>query len=185
MDCRTTSTSRKTSRRAAGFTLVESWFTIAIASLMMITVASFGLYAGRSFAGLGNYVDLEINSQHALDTMTKAIRQTRELTTYSTNQLVFTDWDGVPLSYTYFPGTKTLVQSKAGVSTVLLTGCDFLCFSNYQRNPIDYTYDQYPVTTSPTNTKVVSMTWVCSRSITGTRMNTESVQTAKIVIRKK
>ena len=76
------------------------------------------------------------------------------------------------------------VRTKGGVSQVLLTECDFLTFSNYQRNPYYGQYDQYPVTTSPTNSKLVSLTWVCSRKITGAKMNTESVQTAKIVIRK-
>jgi hypothetical protein len=106
------------------------------------------------------------------------------LASISSNQLVFTDWDGAPLAYTYSPGTRTLVQSKGGVNTVLLTGCDFLCFSNFQRNPIEFSYDQY-LANSPTNTKLVSMTWICSRTVVGTRLNTESVQTAKIVIRKK
>ncbi len=185
MDCRTTSTTKRTARRTAGYTLAEAWISMGIACLLMLAVGSFGLYTGKSFAGLGNYVDLEIHSQTALDKMTKAIRQTQELTSYSTNQLVFRDWDGVPLTYTYSPGARTLTQSKNGVTDVLLTECDYLCFSNYQRNPIEATYDQYPVTTSPTNTKLVSMTWVCSRTIIGTKLNTESVQTAKIVIRKK
>ena len=184
MDCRATFTSRKAGPRTAGFTLVESWFTIAIVSMMMLAVASFGLYSGKSFAGLGNYVDLEIHSQQALDKMTKAIRQTQCLTSISTNQLVFLDWDGASLTYAYSPGARRLTSSKNGVTDVLLTECDYLCFSNFQRNPIGGTYDQYPVTTSPTNTKLVSVTWVCSRTVIGTKLNTESVQTAKIVIRK-
>jgi prepilin-type N-terminal cleavage/methylation domain-containing protein len=184
MDCRTTFTTRRTGRRGAGLTLPEVCVTMAIASLLMLAVAGFSLYTGKSFAGLGNYVDLEIHSQQALDKMTKAIRQTQQLASISSNQMVFTDWDGAALSYTYSPGARTLTQSKNGVTDVLLRECDYLCFSNFQRNPITNSYDQYPVATSPTNTKVVSMTWVCSRTIIGTKLNTESVQTAKIVIRK-
>ena len=184
MDCRTTFTTRRAGQRGAGFTLAEMSVVMAIASLLMLAVGSFGLYTGKSFAGLGNYVDLEIHSQQALDRMTKAIRQTQSLTSISSNQLVFLDWDGAALTYTYSPSARTLVQSKNGVTDVLLSECDFLRFSNFQRNPIAGTYEQFPVTTSPTNTKLVSMTWVCSRTITGTKLNTESVQTAKIVIRK-
>jgi Tfp pilus assembly protein PilW len=184
MDCKVTSTKRRTGERTGGFSLVESWVTIAITSLMMVAVASFGLYTGKSFAGLGNYVDLETKSQHALDTMTKAIRQTQQVTSISTNQLVFLDWDGNSLTYTYNPSAKTLSQIKNGLTTVLLTGCSYLCFSNFQRTPVGGTYDQYPVTTSPADTKLVSVTWICGRSILGSAMNSESVQTAKIVIRK-
>jgi hypothetical protein len=32
--------------------------------------------------------------------------------------------------------------------------------------------------------KLVQVTWVCSRSILGKKVNTESVQSAKVVIRK-
>ena len=184
MDCKVTSTKRGIGQRSWGFSLVESWVTLALTSLMMVAVASFGLYTGKSFAGLSNYVDLETKSQHTLDTMTKAIRQTQGLTSISTNQLVFLDWDGNALTYTYDPNAKTLSQIKNGLTTVLLTGCSYLCFSNFQRTPVGGTYDQYPVTSSPTNTKLVSVTWICSRSILGSALNSESVQTAKIVIRK-
>ncbi len=184
MDCKATSITRAARPGLAAFTLAEMCVAIGVASLLMLAVASFGLYTGKSFAGLGNYVDLEIHSQNALDKMTKAIRQTQELTSFSTNQLVFLDWDGAPLTYTYSPSARTLTQSKNGRTDVLLTECDFLCFSNFQRNPIPGTYDQY-TTLSATNTKLVSMTWLCSRTIIGTKLNSESVQTAKIVIRKK
>src|SRR5512137_2269468 len=116
--------------------------------------------------------------------MSMDIRQTKYLESLTTNHLVFRDYDDVPLTFTYSPLRKTLVRTKNSVSTTLLTECDYLCFSNYQRNMIGHTYDQFPVTTSPTNTKLVSLTWICSRKVTGTKLNTESVQTAKIVIRK-
>ena len=35
-----------------------------------------------------------------------------------------------------------------------------------------------------TNCKLIAVSWVCSRTILGSKMNTESVQTAKIIIRK-
>jgi Tfp pilus assembly protein PilW len=178
------SISNQAGQRAAGFTLVEMWISLALSTLLALVVVSFTMYTGKSFAGLSNYVDLESSSQQALDEMSRDIRQTKYLLSITTNELVFRDWDYIPLTFTYSPQSKTLVRTKGGVKKVLLTECDFLCFSNYQRNPISGTYDQYPVSTSPTNTKLVSLTWICSRRVTGTKLNTESVQTAKIVIRK-
>jgi hypothetical protein len=183
MDCKITSTKRAR-RRQAGLTLVESSVGMTLALLLMVAVVSFTMYTGRSFAGLANYVDLEASSQKALDTMTRDIRQTQAMLSIAPNQLIFNDWDSQPLTYTYSPTARTLTKTKGNVTQVLLNECDFLSFSNYQRTPMEGKYEQYPVSTSPTNTKLVSVTWVCSRQITGTKLNTESVQTAKIVIRK-
>jgi hypothetical protein len=184
MECRTTSITRNRARRAAGFSLVETSVGLLLTVLLTLCVVSFCIYTGKSFAGLSNYVDLEARTLKAVDKMSMEIRQTRGLTSISQNQLVFQDWDGAALTYTYSPNSKTLVRSKSGATEVLLTECDYLSFSNFQRNPVGGQFDQYPVTTSPTNTKLVSLTWVCSRKILGSALNSESVQTAKIVIRK-
>ena len=105
------------------------------------------------------------------------------MTSFSSNQLVFRDYDGHSLSYTYSPDDQTLTRSKDGTNKLLLKECDFMNFQIFQRNPIGGTYDQYP-TAVVTNCKLVSVTWICSRKIIGSKLNTESVQTAKIVIRK-
>jgi hypothetical protein len=60
---------------------------------------------------------------------------------------------------------------------------DYLTFQIYQRNTVANTYDQFP-TGSVGLCKLISVSWICSRTILGSKMNTESVQTAKIVIRK-
>ena len=184
MDCKTMCISKSGPRRAGGYSLLETWFALGISLLLALGVVSFMMYTGRSFAGLSNYVDLEAASLKALDQMSFDIRQAKYLNSISPSQLVFQDWDDTPLTFTYSPTAHTLVRVKNGVTRQLLTQCDFLCFSNFQRNPVDGAYEQYPVTMTPTNTKLVSLTWICSRTVTGTKLNTESVQTAKIVIRK-
>jgi len=164
--------------------LVEALVSVSVGMLVLGALASFMAYTGKSMAGLSNYVDLERQSQLALDIMTRDIRQTKHLYSFATNRLVFTDSDDALLTFEYQPDQRRLVRIKNRIAQPLLTECDYLCFSNFQRNPVGGTYEQYPVTVSPTNTKLVSVTWVCSRTIIGTKMNTESVQTAKIVIRK-
>jgi hypothetical protein len=69
-------------------------------------------------------------------------------------------------------------------TTVLLKDCDFLDFQVFQRNSVNGTYDQYPATLDDTAVKLVQVSWVCSRRLIGNLLNTESVQSAKIVIRK-
>ena len=182
---RTTSIRAACGRNTSGTTLVEFLFAIAIGMIAIAALASLSLYSGRTFAGLMNYADLENRSRSALDLMTKEIRQTSLLTAYTTNQLTFTDYDGASLVYQYSPTNQTLTRIKNGGSKVLLTGCETLNFAIFQRNSTNGTYDQYPSSNEPTNTKLVQVSWVCKRSILGASINSESVQTAKIVIRKK
>ena len=182
MDCKITFT-KHCKRRQLAVTLTELMVAIAVGALAIAAVASFFLYSAKSFAGIMNYTDLEQYSQRALDKMTRDIRQTESLTGYTTNSLTFRDADGNSLVFEYSPTSKTLTRKKSGANDVLLTSCDYFNASIYQRNPIGGIYDYFPTATA-TNAKMVSISWVCSRQILGTKMNTESVQTAKIVLRK-
>ena len=111
------------------------------------------------------------------------MRQVNQLTASTTNSLTFEDWDGAQLRYVYSPSARTLSRIKGATTDVLLTECNSVTFSIFQRNPIGGTYNQFP-TGTPATTKLINVTWRCSRKILGTTMNTENVQTAKIVIRK-
>lgn len=173
-----------------GLSIAEMLIGLAVSGVVITALLGFTLYTGKSFAALTNYVDLEQKSQWALDIMTREIRQTDFLVSYGTtthsgktitNSLTFQASGGELINYAYNNGV--LLRSRAGTTQMLLTNCDFLSFQIFQRNPVSGAYDQYP-SSSATNCKLVSVSWVCSRSIMGSRMNTETVQTAKIVIRK-
>lgn len=164
-------------------TLVEVLIAAAVGSMGLVAVASISLFSGQSFAALGNYAELEMQSRHALDLMSQEIRQARDLRNYTSDSLTFEDFDGATLVYQYDSRAQTLSRIKGDTTQVLLRQCNYLVFSIYQRNTISGTFDQYAATTAAT-CKLVQLRWVCARSILGTRMNTESVQSAKIVIRK-
>jgi hypothetical protein len=115
--------------------------------------------------------------------VSKDIRQANNVASATSTSLVLNDSDNTPLEYTWNSGAKTLTRTKGGVSTNLLLDCEFFQFSLYQRNPIGGTYDQYPAATA-TNAKLVQVSWVCARKVLGTLRNSESVQSAKYVIRK-
>jgi hypothetical protein len=154
---------------------------MAIASIIFAAVSSLSLFSARSFVAMGNYAELDAASQNALDVMSREIRQTKSLTTFQTNILVFLDSDDTPLMYLYHPGTSQLTRHKGGVATVLLKQCDYLRFSMSQRNPSNG-FSFYPAT-NVSVAKLIDVSWRCSRKILGAKVNTESVQTAKIVIR--
>lgn len=177
MDCRTTS-------GRCGATLAEFLIGLGVGSLVLLTTVAFSIYSGKSMMGIWNYVDLDQSSQTAIDTLTKEVRQTTGLLEFATNRLTFSESDGVPLVYEYSPAKRTLVRVKGLDRTVLLTECDALAFAIFQRNPSNSVYDYFPTATA-TNCKMINVNWVCTRKILGTAVNSESVQTAKIVIRKK
>src|SRR5687767_10878430 len=116
--------------------------------------------------------------------MTRDIRQTVALSSYTPHRLTHSDADAVPLVYEYSPISRTLTRSKGAQSTVILTDCSALSFSIFQRNPSNAVYDYFPTATAA-NCKLVNVNWTCVRRVLGSPINSESVQTAKIVIRKK
>jgi hypothetical protein len=157
---------------------------IGVTSLIVVVILILAVSTGRSFVEMVNYVDLDHNNRMALDIMSRDLRQVRGLESSSSNSLVFFDRDGQPLEYSYSPADQTLVRVKAGAKITVLENCDKLVFAVYQRTPISNTFDLYPVTAT-TNTKVVSVTWNCSRKMFGRTVNSEQAQSARIVIRNK
>lgn len=181
MDCKNTSTER---RHPDGFTLVEILIAVAIGSLLAIALASLMIYGSRSFASLTNYIDMDRQSRAALDTITREIRSCEGIASATTNEVYFNTADGTnALRYFFNHEAREFAQFKDGVRTELLTGCDEMTISIFGRNNVSNRFSQFS-TTNAANGKMVQFAWTCSRKILGARLNTESVQSAKIVIRK-
>jgi type II secretory pathway component PulJ len=177
------SSSNQSNRRSAGLSLLEMMIGITIASIAFAAMASFTIYTARSFSAVGNYNDLDRASRNTLDILTRDIRESRALTYYTTNQLVFTANDTNTNSFNYNKTAGTLTRTKGTDSTVLLTGCDALQFHISQRWPSNNFMFYPPASNALSQAKLVDVSWRCSRKILGQKFNTESVQTAKIVIR--
>jgi hypothetical protein len=170
-------------------TLVELMIATGLGTIVLGAVMTVAIFSAHSFAAVGNYVDLDVKSRNALDRMSQEIRQADSLQTCSATQLIFLGKDPVTsaaytLTYDYDPGGKTLTRKKGADTQVLLTQCDSLNWYMYQRNMTNGT-DQPIPTLVESECKVVKLTWVCSRNILGKSANTESVQSAEFVIRKK
>jgi len=164
-------------------TLFELLFAIGIGCFVLAAVCSMYFYSYRSFAAQLNYVDLDQYSQKALDRMSQQVRQVKALTQFTTNKLVFTDYDDRPLTFEYNPTNKSLVRIKGTEQDTLLTGCEWLTFSIFQRTPVGGTFDQY-VANDVNTAKLIQVSWLCSRPLYyNAQVNTESMQSAKIVIR--
>ncbi len=164
-------------------TLVELMISVTIALLALSAVMVLLLYSARAFAAITNYVDLDQYSRKTLDRMSLEIRQADMLTFCSSNRLVFNFKGGSNnLSYTYAAATRTLVRTNGTEVETMLRECSALTFAIFGRNNVSNTFDQFPTATA-TNAKLIRVNWTCSRTILGSAVNTESVQSAKIVIR--
>src|SRR2546429_3836985 len=173
-----------TKKGRAAFTLVELLVVSAVGLVVLLATLSFFTFSSRSCVALNNYLDLDYRNQMALDKMSREIRQVNDLTDYSSTNLTFQDYDGATLQYVYDPQARALTRIKGSQNETLLTGCDYLQISIFQRTPSNDTFQPYS-TTTVANTKVIELTWNCSRTIMGSKANTESMQSAKVVIRKK
>jgi Tfp pilus assembly protein PilW len=184
-------------------TLAELLIAIGISGLVFLAVGTMIFFSGRSYAALANYVDLDNRSRQALDRMTKDIRQVDGVTSIGTNtvsgraitnQLVVagneTNGTAYTITYNYDPlsANKALTRVKsAGLypgTNTLLTGCTYLNFDMRSRVPTTNDLESFPAA-SVAECKVVQVEWICTRGIFHQSDNTESVQSAKIVIRKK
>jgi len=179
MKCRTRQF--KTQANLSGMTLPEMMIAVLVGSIVFAAVATLSIFGARSFVAMGNYADLDQASRNALDVMSRDIRQTKALNTFSATKLVFQDTDTNTLTYTYDPSARTLTRLKGTERTILLKQCDYLNFDISQRNPSNQ-FNFYPASSAAT-AKLIDVSWKCSRTILGAKINTESVQTAKIVIR--
>ena len=203
MDCTITSITHRGSKSGcAGMTLVELLMAVGISGLAFAAVGILIFFSGRSYAALANYVDLDNRSRSALDHMSKEIRQVDGVTSSGTislpsgqvvtNRLVLsgteTNGSSYTVTYDYNPTTATLVRIKQGGSypgtTTLLTGCTYLNFGMYQRVPKTNSFEQFDAADLAT-CKVVQLDWICSRKIFNKTANTETIESAKVVIRKK
>lgn len=166
----------------SGYTLIELMAGVAISGLVLAGTAGVTVYSAESMAALGNYDDLNHASRNALDTMTENIRQAGGMTYFATNQLIFTNLDGSPLSFTYQPAAGLLRFTNGGNSGVLLANIESLSFTISQRNPSN-SFTFYPAT-GASQAKMVAVNWKCSKPLFFQKLiNTESIQTANIIVR--
>lgn len=173
------------SARLGAWTLVELLIVMFVSGILLAVVAALTVNTTRSIYAMSNYTQMDQASRQALDILTRDVRQARQLSTWSTTNIngtaVGASGADVNFSYNYSAVSGTVTRIWNGQRTTLLKNCDSLAFVVYQRTPTN-DFQFYP-TTTPSEAKLVDVTWKCSRTILGAKVNTETIQTAKIVIR--
>lgn len=171
--------SRRQSRR--GYTLTEMLVAMFGGSTVLTSMLVTFTMLSNNMVAITNYNELNQASRHTLDVMSRDLRNTAVVTQLTSSQLTVTNvLTGDVVSYAW-DGTNDLVRTYNGVRTVMLTGCDTLVFEGFQRNPTNGL--NFLEAGTPSEAKLISVSWRCSRQILGEKLNTESVQTARICIR--
>jgi hypothetical protein len=170
-------------RNRRAMTLMDVLIAVTITTILFAAIGTLAVSTARSFVALGNYGDLDRASRDALDVLSRDVRQSRAVTAYTPKQISLLANDNSTLTYTYDPSTGNFTRQSGAQTKVLLSQCDYLNFNIYQRNPSN-NWSWYPVASNLLSTaKLIDVSWKCSRKILGQKINTESVQTAKVVIR--
>ena len=185
-------------RGKAAFTLIEMLVVIVISVVIMGAVVSLWIFSARSFTAIGNYNDLDSKSRYAIDSMLRDMREATLVTAYASNSTSMTvtitnsQSASSGTTYTWDSTSRNLVRQKTGeADKTFLTECDLWNVQLYQRTPLtNGTFAFYPATNSSgvldtTICKLINMNWKCSRTILGSKLNTENVQTAQVVLRNK
>jgi prepilin-type N-terminal cleavage/methylation domain-containing protein len=178
-------------RGTRAWTLVEMMVAVAVFSIAGLALSTIFVFSIRSFAALTNYAMLDKENREAMDKMTREIREAKQVVNFTTNgasSLSLVNGDNNTITYTFSPGTKQMIRSvSTGETTVMLTNCDLLAFSLFMRAPIaTNSLQPYPIATNdwPNTVKVIQLTWRTSTALPNAQVNSENVQTARVVIRK-
>lgn len=164
-------------------TIAEALVAMCVIMLVLLALCAFSMFSTRSFAAMFNYVDLDDANRIAMDTLTRDVRQARGVLDCTPSRLILQEPSGDALGYVYDPGARTLSRTNRSSNKVILKQCDRIMFKIGKRNTMTGGYDVWE-TATPAFAKVVNVSWLCSRTLFGRKENTESVQTARIVIRK-
>lgn len=175
-------------RRA--WTLVEMMVAIGIFSLCSIGLMGLYLFSINSMAAMTNYCLLDQYNRQAMDQLTREIRQATMVLNYTTNSITIraanSDGSTSDVTYSFSPSTKKMLRTSGGTSKALLNDCSLLSFQLFTRCPSNGVFGSFPVAINNwSNTvKVLQLTWKTSMTLPSGIVNSENVQTARIVIRK-
>jgi len=179
---RITNNSKKARQKALlGMTVAEMVVAAGVGSIVLTFLAAIFMTSVRSFAEVSNYLAMDRTSRSSLDEMTQKIREASDVTSFTANSLalVITDTNGVSSTVTYAwdEANATLSETTTSGTIVNLSGCDYMEFKMYDSN--------FSQTSDLNAAKVVGVNCKCSRTLISSKLTTEDMQQAQIIMRKR
>jgi prepilin-type N-terminal cleavage/methylation domain-containing protein len=182
--------------RSRGFTLVELMVSIALGVVVIGAVFTLAIFSAQNFVATANYASIDMQSRYAMDRVSREIRNATALVGYSPKSpqfLLLTNANNASMAtISYDAGASTLTLAKSGQpDQTLLTGCDSFSFQLFDRIPvITATNISFGASTNPSTgvvdpryCKIINFKWSCSRTIFGSKLNTEVSQGAQVMLR--
>ncbi|HEV2454522.1 MAG TPA: hypothetical protein VGY98_09680 [Verrucomicrobiae bacterium] len=179
--------SGRRSRCAEGMTLVELLVAMGAGLIVLGAFVGVTLNVNTMVKSAGNYGDLDALSRNTLDMMSRDIRNASAVSTGSTTgaMTLTNNYSGATTITYSWDGSNVVTRTYgSGSPQMVLTNCDYLSFEYFMRVPgNNLQFTDITNAFSPSEIKLVSVSWRCSRSILGAKLNTESVQTATVCLR--
>jgi hypothetical protein len=175
------------------WTLVEIMVAVAVFSVVGMALMGTYMFSVKSMAAMYNYSVLDANNRQAMDQLTREIRQSKKVLAYTTNSITIQTANddgttGPQIAYSFSPSTKRMVRRNLsdGTSKLLLNNCNLLSFELFTRCPSNEAFGSFPVAVNnwQETVKVLQLTWKTSMTLPSGIINSENIQTARIVIRK-
>jgi len=163
-------------------TLVEVIISTFLAVLVLGALISFALFNSRSLASVYNYIDMDQESQKAIDQMSKDFRGAYAVSNCTGGLVIILDATNAPLTYTYISSKDTLTRTYKGLTQVVLKECTKCEFGMEQRNVAQGTFNYYPATTVA-EAKAITVEFTCVRTLLGRRTWMETPHAVRFVVR--
>lgn len=173
-------------QRVAGFTLVEILISAFLGSFILAAVLSTFLFMGRSGANMQNYNDMESQARKALEYFAEDTRQASGVTWGADSNTITLTVNGASVVYIYDPSAHTFTRRDATSTRILVSGITTFAFSAFNISgtslPLDTTAN---LTAANGTTKQLQISLECSRTNTTVVAATNSVLSARFILRNK
>jgi len=186
---------QQTASRRSGFSLMEMIVAVAIASMVLVVLGLLSLNGLQSFLLIGNSTALDARSRLAADQITRELRQAAGVVQYEVDAesrtLVLTNrLEGSLVQFTWSAADRTLTCEKSGQPAVTcLTDCDSWSAEFFQNQPLPSVTQPYLPATNGVGqpdleqARIVSLSWVCSSPVLGSKIKTQSAQSIMVALR--
>ena len=169
----------------SGFAMHGMLINVALGSLILIGAGTFGLTNGRKVAAMASYPALSSQDQNATRRIAQDLRRACSIESAATDRMVLRSRDAAGtelVSYSYNPAQRTLTREDGHSSETVLSELDNFSFSLFQRPAAHATFGTFAPATAA-NAGMVGCHWTCSRQLAGTKLDSEHVEMAPVVLR--
>ena len=168
-----------------GFSMPYTMVNVALVGLAVLGSGTLGLSSMRKVATMASYPGLNHQGQSASSIIAADIRRASSVESASAERLVLRMGSAgheSTVSYAYDAASRTLTRADAQGPQTLLTDVDNFSFSLFQRPAAGAAFAQF-LPASATEAKMIGCRWTCSRKLVGSKLDSESVEVAPVVLR--